>query len=395
MFENKNILSHTPQGGKLRHGRIQQNRAKCSYNIRIIPNNRSNESDHQSNQGSELMILFLHNIGRAVWTDYGSRIVSTVQLIHLLGACILYLILVANFLEAIFPTVLLNANQCMLLAGVLVFPTAFLSNLSNIAWLSLTSIASLNVVFTVLICYSLKEVHEWRVSSLPVASLEGTSISVCIIMFSYVAHPYLPKIEGNMKKPQQFKFVTNIAFTIATITKIIFGFTLACHYGADTKQRVTSNVKTYQLKLCIDALLALSGLFSFALPLNVIMNIVQKSELKLFAILFPIFRSKHEMTWSEKGLDLAMRVILVCATTTIAMMLPEFSLLMAIFGSFTAVCLVILFPIHFYAKLHREKMSVRSMLLNYSIVVLFVGVGATGFITSIQALRAALKTADT
>ena len=333
--------------------------------------------------------------GDAVWTSYGSRIVSTVQLIHLFGACVLYLILVSNFLEGLFPEVLLSDKHCMLLAGVLVFPTAFLSNLSNIAWLSLTSIASLNIVFACLIGYSATELRHWRISTLPLASVDGTAISICIILFSYVAHPYLPKIEANMNKPQQFKYVINIAFTLATITKIVFGVSLACHYGDNTKQRVTNNITNRGFKLAVDALLATSGLFSFAMPLNVILHIVQRSNTQLFAKLFPIFRENNRMSWNEKGVDLAMRITLVCLSTFVAMLLPEFSLLMAIFGSVTALCLVIIFPIYFYTKLFKSKIGSLMLCLNYVIIAVLSIVGATGFIYSLKALIKALRNCET
>ena len=338
------------------------------------------------------MVLFT---GDAVWTSYGSRIVSIVQLIHLFGACVLYLILVSNFLEGVFPKVLLTDNQCMLLAGVLVFPTAFLSNLSNIAWLSLTSITSLNIVFASLVAYSATEIRHWRMFTLPIASVDGTAISICIILFSYVAHPYLPKIEASMKQPRQFKYVMNIAFTLATITKIVFGVSLACNYGSETKQRVTNNIQNHNFKLAVDALLALSGLFSFAMPLNVILHIIQKSNTQLFASLFPIFRENDKMPWGEKGVDLAMRVILVCLSTLVAMMIPEFSLLMAIFGSVTALCLVIIFPIYFFTKLFKTKLSTLQLILNYIIVAVMSVVGVAGLIYSLKALIKALRNSET
>ena len=319
---------------------------------------------------------------------------STVQLVHLFGACVLYLILVSNFLESVFPEILLTKKHCMILAGVLVFPTAFLSNLSNIAWLSLTSVTSLNIVFVLLIGYSVSEYREWRITSLHMGSMDGMVISICIILFSYVAHPYLPKIEGNMKEPGKFKFVTNVAFTMATMTKIVFGVALACHYGDKTKQRVTNNVRSRSLKLIIDALLALSGLFSFAMPLNVILNIIEKADLQLLANIFPLFRKNRPMSCSERSIDLAMRIILVCMSTTVAMLIPEFSLLMAIFGSVTAVGLVILFPIHFHAQLFRDKMTKQSLILSYLLVAVFVAIGATGLASSLKALVQAIRTSD-
>lgn len=329
-----------------------------------------------------------------MWSFYGSRIVSAVQLVHLFGACVLYLILVANFLQGLFPKMLLNDNQCMLLAGVLVFPTAFLSNMSNIAWLSFTSIASLNIVFLTLTVYSVTQMHDWSISTLPLASIDGTAISICIILFSYVAHPYLPKIEADMKNPEQFTYVTNIAFTMATITKIVFGVCLACHYGDETKQRVTNNISSRSFKLTIDAFLALSGLFSFAMPLNVILNIIQMSNTHLFAYLFPFLRRKDEMTWSERGIDLAMRVLVVCLSTSAAMLVPEFSLLMAIFGSVTAVCLVIIFPVHFYSKLRANKLNHINYFVNYFIICVMTSIGGIGFCYSLKAMIIAMKKAE-
>ena len=344
---------------------------------------------------TESLNFFLFYLGDAVWKSYGSKLVCTVQLIHLFGACVLYLILVSNFFQGLFPKVLLSEFHCTLLAGFLVFPTAFLSNLSNIAWLSLTSIASLNIVFACLILYSALEIREWSISTLPIASVDGTAISICIILFSYVAHPYLPKIEANMKNPKQFKYVTNVAFTVATMTKIVFGVFLACHYGKNTHQRVTNNITNRNFKLTVDALLALSGLFSFAMPLNVILNIVQRSNTNLCAGLFTICSKKDSISWSERGIDLTARIALVCLSTSVAMLIPEFSLLMAIFGSVTAVCLVIIFPICFFSKLFKDSVSVSQSILNTLIVAILSLVGATGLVYSLKALIMAMKNSET
>eukprot|EP00794_Sanderia_malayensis_P008748 gene8748-9684_t len=333
-------------------------------------------------------------VGKAVWTRHGSRIVSSVQLIHFFGACVLYLILVANFLEGIFPRILLTEYQCMILAGVLVFPTAFLTNLSNIAWLSLTSIASMNLVFISLILYSVRSVSDWRFSTLPVASVRGCAIASCIILFSYLAHPYLPRIEASMKTPRQFKFVANIAFMLATMTKIVFGLTLACRYGDLTKQRITNNIETPGFMYAADACLAVSGLFSYCMPANLIMNIIQRSNFDIFAKLFPLSRLNKVMSWSERGVDLAMRVALVFLSTFVAIFLPEFSLLMAIYGSVTAVCLVIIFPIHFFSTLKRKAMNKQQIVFNYTILATFVAVGAVGFCYSLQALISSLRNAE-
>ncbi len=339
--------------------------------------------------------IFHYLTGKAVWKSHGSQIVSSVQMIHFFGACVLYLILVANFLQGIFPRILLTENQCMILAGVIVFPTAFLSNLSNIAWLSLTSIASMNLVFVSLILYSICNLSEWRISSLPVASVRGSAIASCIILFSYLAHPYLPKIEGSMKTPSQFKYVSNVAFMLATVTKIVFGVALACRYGQQTKQRITNNIEIPGFKYVADACLAISGLFSFCMPANLIMNIIQRSNIQVFATMFPLSRLNKVMSWSERGIDLVMRVVLVFLSTFVAIFIPEFSLLMAIYGSVTAVCLVVIFPIHFFTTLKRKALSKKHLFINYSLIFMFIAIGSIGFCYSMQALVSSLKNKET
>ena len=279
----------------------------------------------------------------------------------------------------------------MLLAGVLIFPTVFLSNLSNIAWLSLTSIFFLNIVFVGLVFHSMSRIKEWKSESLPFVDFKGLSVANCIILFSYVAHPYLPRIEAGMKNPSYYNKVSNLAFMVATFTKIFFGMSLVCHFGNNTQQRVTNNISEPKFRIIAEAFLAVSGLFSFALPTNVIMNIIQRADVEIFAKLFPLARLRKTMSWSEMGIDLFMRVILICLSTVVAMLLPEFSILMAVFGSVTAVCLVLVFPTHFYSAMKLDYSSKSKLAINYGILIYGVGTGLIGFIHSMEALITALE----
>jgi len=321
-------------------------------------------------------------LGGDTWQKYGSVITSTIQIIHLFGASILYLILLHTFIDLLYRDYFQSQTLCILVSGVLLTPTAVVNNMKQLSWLNLTSVCLVDTVFIIFIVISVMNYKMWSFDLL-IFDFQGFSIANCIILFSFVAHPYLPKIENSMKHQENYNLVSTLSFTTATVIKILFGTVVILHYGDDIKQTISHNVEDPTIKLCVTCLLGLVGYFSFAMPSTIILKILINSEINIIKKLFPLSSSKAgNMNWEEKFLNVTLRLTLIALITCITIIVPVFSVLMAVIGSVTAVLLTLILPVYFNKVLKEKRWTFRFV----AIIIFGVLSGAIGLTNSLWKL---------
>lgn len=244
------------------------------------------------------------------------------------------------------------------------------------------SVFALLFVFTSTIGYSISKWHTWDIDALPFFSPEGFPIAWSIILFSFVSHPYLPSVEEKMKTPERFPLVMNICYGIATVFKIGFGTLAVFTFKTETMQEVSENLPYGPLKSAIDTFLGFNGMFSYALPSFALINIIDKCNLRII----PPCYSTDDYKLSNKELlvNSSLRILLVMLSVIVAIMVPEFSLLMAVVGSVSAVALVLVFPALFHMKLMNSDMSNAGYVTDISII-------AIGFFSTIFGLFFSVK----
>ena len=110
-------------------------------------------------------------------------------------ACVLYLLLVADFFNDLFEHHALSYSVWTVIAGCILLPSVFLNQLKRISWLSMFSVVALIMVFVSVIGYGVTQRYDWDFN-LGVTTLQGFPVAWGIILFSFVCHPYLP---GNTK----------------------------------------------------------------------------------------------------------------------------------------------------------------------------------------------------
>ena len=106
-------------------------------------------------------------------------------------ACVLYLLLVADFFNDLFQHHSLSYSMWTVIAGGLLVPCVFLNQLKRISWLSMFSVVALVMVFVSVIGYGVTKRYTWDFK-LGVTTLQGFPVAWGIILFSFVCHPYLP-----------------------------------------------------------------------------------------------------------------------------------------------------------------------------------------------------------
>ena len=276
----------------------------------------------------------------------------------------------------------MRASCWTAIAGILVLPSVFINDLSRISWLSMFSVFALLFVFTSMIGFSISRYDTWDVGVLPVIDPEGFPVAWCIILFSFVSHPYLPSVEEKMRTPQKFPMVMNVCYLVAMIFKIAFGTTSVLTFGNNTMQEVSENLPFGPLKTAVDTFLGFNGMFSYALPSFALINIIDKCKFRAI----PPCYSTEDYTLSNKELCInsALRMFLVLLSVAVAVMVPEFSLLMAVVGSISAVLLVLVFPALFHMNLKANELTTAGFVLDIAIIVI-------GFFSTIFGLFFSLK----
>ncbi|KAK3737756.1 hypothetical protein QZH41_017210 [Actinostola sp. cb2023] len=323
-------------------------------------------------------------LGQTCWNRNGALLVCGAQIMQLTCACALYLMLVADFFNDVFEERPISVTAWMLLSGLLVLPSVFINQLSRISWLSMFSVFALVVVFMAVVGYGLSQRHAWD-SHMPLTTLGGFPVSWGIILFSFVSHPYLPGIEETMSSPESFDSVMNYSFFISAITKVVYGFVAVLTFKENTKQEISENLPPGVLENSTNALLGLNGLFSFALPAFTLFNVFDNLKMPCLPRCFPDEVSGPLDSY-EKTRIYSLRVVFVGVVIAIAVLIPEFSLLMAVIGSLSGVCLTLIFPPLFDVILNLNSISPAKYVLNMVIVCVGILSGGFGFVFSVIAL---------
>ena len=188
-------------------------------------------------------------------------------------------------------------------------------------------------------------------------------------------------IEETMEKPEEFNSIMNYSFLGSAIVKLVYGFIAVLSFKNHTQQEISENLPAGALQNTANSLLGLNGMFSYALPLFTLITIVQVT---CIPSCFP--DEKHPLTVKEHGMIYSLRSIFVIFTVMVAVLLPQFWLLMAVIGSISGVLLSLVFPCLFDIVLHLDHISTSRYVINLLIVCVGVLSGGFGFVFSLIAI---------
>ena len=193
-----------------------------------------------------------------------------------------------------------------------------------------------------------------------------------------------PGIEETMEKPEEFNSIMNYSFLGSAVVKLVYGFIAVLTFKSSTQQEISENLPAGALQNTANSLLGLNGMFSYALPLFTLITIVHKAKITCIPTCFP--DEKHPLTVKERVMIYSLRSLFVVFTVAVAVLLPQFSLLMAVIGSISGVLLTLVFPCLFDVILHLDHISSRRYVINLLIVCVGVLSGGFGFVFSLIAI---------
>ncbi|GKB36872.1 amino acid transporter AVT1I-like protein [Tanacetum coccineum] len=133
-------------------------------------------------------------------------------------------------------------HSFVIVAGLIIMPTLWLSDLSVLSYLSFGGVLSSVIVVVCVLCVGLSGDGFHKKGDL--VNFKGLPTAVSLYTFCYGAHAMFPTIYLSMKKKSQFPIVLIISFLICTMTYVIMAILGYIIYGEDVQSQVTLNLPT-------------------------------------------------------------------------------------------------------------------------------------------------------
>jgi len=382
-------------------------------------------------------------IGEAFGGNLGKWIVYLAMIVEQLSYCTLLLILCGSILHSSFPNAPFEKSHWSMLAFLLVIPNAFMANLGHVAFVSFLTVVIGQVVYVTVAIYGFYRAEEWSINSDASDFDVGKFfISMGIVVVSYSSQPYMPAIEGSMKKEKHYGTVMDISYISITLVKIVFGVIGYLTFKGDTKQVITNNLPHGPFKMTVNVCVLCLSLFSFTFPAYTVFVLIDKLDISKnwFTSKLKSLVSKCDTKFNDSNAedeiiektvfieseesgdeDLStckkggnrreeeekkqpdnpylnrlkkaiIRMLLISVALTIAVIVPHFVLYMSFVGNFTGMCLAFIFPCLFHMKLRQLDKFERMV---HTVIIIFGSVSAgAGMYYSTIALVDAYSQAD-
>ncbi|XP_061410253.1 vesicular inhibitory amino acid transporter [Lethenteron reissneri] len=319
----------------------------------------------------------------------GGVVVNAAQLIELLMTCVLYVVVSGNLMYNSFPNVPISQRSWSVISTVVLLPCAFLRNLKAVSRFSLLCSLTHFVINFLVIGYCLTRARYWAWDKVKFyIDVKTFPVSIGIIVFSYTSQIFLPSLEGNMKKREEFHCMMNWTHVVACVLKSMFAL-LAFLTWADTTQEVITDNLPATFRAVVNIFLVAKALLSYPLPFFAAVEVFEKS---FFAdtreVLFP---SCYAIEGRLKSWSLGLRCLLVVSTLLMAIYIPHFALLMGLTGSLTGASLSFLLPCLFHLRLMWRQLKWHQVFFDVSIFAVGFICSLSGLINSVQGLVEAFQ----
>jgi vesicular inhibitory amino acid transporter len=302
-------------------------------------------------------------VGHAFNSRFGGSVVLVTEVLQLLFLSAVYPRMVGRMLANSFPKVGIPCWLWTMLGGIAFVPNIFLQNLSQVAWTSIITVVSAKIIFVAVFTYSVSQYHKWELASLDNFDIHTFPAALGILVASYLSQPFVPVIEGSMRRKEKFNMLMNLAYTSMTLINIVIGFVAFISFQPNTAEVITNNLPEGSFRRIINVMAALLAFTSYTLPMFTIFDIIQTAHL-------PFLRKNFGAKLSSPDV-LGFRILLVSCSVLMAATLPRFAYLLALIGSIAGISLEFIFPPLFYSKLYFNELCWWEISVN--IIVISIG----------------------
>ncbi|XP_076994192.1 proton-coupled amino acid transporter 2 [Tamandua tetradactyla] len=280
--------------------------------------------------------------------SWGRHIVSFFLIVTQLGFCCVYIVFLADNLKQVVETVNGTTNNCYHNETVVLTPTidsrlymlAFLPilvllvcirNLRVLAIFSMLANISMMVSLIIITQYIVQGIPD--VSRLPLAASWKTyPLFFGTAVFSFESIGVVLPLENKMKDARRFPAILYLGMSIITAMYISIGTLGYLRFGDDIKASITLNLPNCWLYQSVKLLYLVGILCTYALQFYVPAEII-----------IPFILSRVSTSWAL-GLDLSIRLAMVCLTCVLAILIPRLDLVISLVGSVSSSALALIIP---------------------------------------------------
>ena len=299
------------------------------------------------------------DLGDVLLPKYGGYIVSGIIQLDLVLTAISHLVLFGSVMRHDLPSVPITERMWIGIAGSLVLPTVFLKSLSQIAWLSATSVISLIVVVVYVLWYGAANTNEWDLSTILLWDTEGVLTSLSILMYSYSAYTIIPSVEGSMADKAKFSRALSLAYVVSSSMKVSFAVFAFLSFGANTNAVILNSLPSGPVHITVGSFFALNCILSYGLTI------------------YPLFASvdKALTTHVPNGKitdfvrNALIRVIVIVLSVVVAILVPGFLVIVSFMGSILDSLACYIFPIILHFKLKFKRLKIYQVCVNLCVAI--------------------------
>ncbi|KAF9478044.1 hypothetical protein BDN70DRAFT_809596 [Pholiota conissans] len=303
------------------------------------------------------------DIGRKAFGPKITPLISAMFCLELFTVCVILVTLYGDSLHALLPRYPSNVFKGW--GNILLIPTVFLP-LSLLSYTSIIGIISTVLMVIVIFVDGFTKTESpgslWKPAhtKFGVTSYGELGVAFGLFMAGFSGHAVIPSLARDMSNPTRFNTMINWAFIVATFIYSMIGYAGYLMFGNDISDEIsmdllrTPGYNPLLNQICL-WMLVLSPLSKFALntqPLHATIEILLgidkhiSSPEDLADKPDGLSIASIWASWDRKRiLRVAQRVLLTGAIVMVSILVPDFSSVMAILGSFSAFMLSIVGPV--------------------------------------------------
>ena len=306
------------------------------------------------------------DLGDVLLPKYGGYMVSGIIQLDLVLTAISHLVLFGSVMRHDLPSVPITESMWIGIVGGLVLPTVFLKSLSQIAWLSATSVIALIVVVVYVLWYGAANTNEWDLSTILLWDPEGV---LTIFLYSYSAYTIIPSVEGSMADRAKFSRALSLAYVVSTLMKVSFAVFAFLSFGANTDAVILNSLPSGPVHIAVGSFFALNCILSYSLTIYPVIESVRKS------------LTTHVPSDKMSGFvtNALFRITVVGLSVLVAILMPSFLVIVSFIGSILDSLACYIFPVILRFKLKYKRLKIHqvcidSFVLIFGIIALLSGV---------------------
>lgn len=318
------------------------------------------------------------DIGDAFWPKYGRHMVDATKFFELLFVATVNPIACGEAIYYTLPNLPVGKQLWILIFGLAMVPNVFLNSVKLLSKISMLTIFFALANFAIIVAFCLGQSASWKGEDLLVFDPLRFPLALGVVLASYSSQIYLTVLEGNMRHPEKFSTVINLAYTAMTVLKIGVGAFGYLTFKDSVSDMVTNNLPLGMYRTTVNIVVTVLSFMGYSLPMFAVFDMVEKSAPRYLKARF----LNHDGSRPSTPCVVLLRLLLTSLTILMAVLVPHFTLFAAFIGSGTGTAIALIFPCIFYVKIFFWELKWYEIVLNVFIVCFGVLMSACGIIST-------------